>query len=532
MTKADMILTGGTILTMDPNYPNPEAVAVCGERIIAVGTRAKLEELAGPATRILHLDGETMVPGFNDGHSHLLQYGLELATIDLTPEACPSIAVMKEKIAAKAAQVKPGQWIRGWGWDETRMAEGRMPTADDLSLAAPHNPVMITRTCYHMVVANRLALELGGVTGNTPDPQGGCIVRREDGVATGLLQDNAQNFVKEVIPPPEKKDLIEAIGLASKAYNACGITSTSDGSTLLEIRGEIPAWCETSQNGLLTVRTNALMAPVVADRIREMGIPSNFGNDRFRFGCVKFFMDGSLGGMTACMTKPYLAPPYGQGLTYMEQEELDAKVKAAHDAGYQLSIHAIGDKTLDMVLTAYERALAANPRRNHRHRIEHASMSYPHLLNRIRKLGLEINMNPAFLYFLGKAHIPAIGQEIGYEFPMKTCYEMGIPTSIGSDCPVESCHPKYGIYAATVRKTIAGQDCGRKECLPMETALYACTMAGAHHTFEENKKGSITPGKLADFAVLDLNPLNVQPEGILEMKVLMTILGGNVVYEA
>lgn len=531
MTKADQIITGGTILTMDPGYPSPEAVAVCGDRIIAVGDRAKLQELAGPDTKQIHLNGKTMVPGFNDAHSHLLQYGLELATIDLTPEVCPSLDVMKDLIAKKAAQLQPGEWIRGWGWDETRMAEGRMPTADDISEAAPNNPVMITRTCYHMVVANRLALELGGVTNDTPDPQGGCIVRGEDGVATGLLQDDAQNFVKGVIPPPEKEDLKTAMGLASKVYNACGITSTTDGSTLLEIRGEIPAWCEASQSGLLTVRTNALMAPVVADRIRELGITSNFGNDMFRFGCVKFFMDGSLGGMTACMTKPYLAPPYGKGLTYMEQDELDAKVKAAHDAGYQLSIHGIGDHTIDMILTAYERALADNPRKNHRHRIEHASMSYPHLLERIKKLELDINMNPAFLYFLGKAHVAAIAEDVAYEFPMKTCFDLGIPVSIGSDCPVEHCHPKYGIYAASVRKTIADQDCGRKECLSVEQALYALTMGGAHHSFEENKKGSITPGKLADFAVLDRNPLEIPSEDLLNMKVLMTILGGKVIYE-
>lgn len=531
MVKADKIFTGGTILTMDADYPKAEAVAVSGSRIVAVGTRQEIEELAGPNTEFVYLDGNTMVPGFNDGHSHLLQYGLELATVDLTPEVCPNIPTMKQRLAEQAAQVKPGEWIRGWGWDESRMEEGRAPTAEDLSEAVPNNPVMITRTCYHMVVANRLALELGGVDENTADPQGGHIVRDETGKATGLLQDNAQNFVKRVIPAPEKEDLMKAIGLASKVYNSYGITSTSDGSTLLELHGEIPAWCECSQNDRLTVRTSALMSPSVSDRIRVLELPSNFGNDRFRFGCVKFFMDGSLGGMTACMTEPYLAPPYGKGLTYMEQEELSEKVKAVHNEGYQISIHGIGDHTIDMILNAYENALTANPRANHRHRIEHASMSYPPLLKRMKALGLDINMNPAFLYFLGKAHVSAIAGRVAYEFPMRSCFEMGIPVSIGSDCPIESCHPKYGMYAATVRRTIADQDCGRDECLSMEQALYAFTMAGAHHTFEEQKKGSITPGKLADFAVLDCNPLKTQPEEILNMKVLMTVLGGKIVYE-
>ncbi len=532
MRKADTIFTGGHIITMDPILPRAEAVAVSAGRIIAVGTAQEIAELAGPDTTVVRLDGKTMVPGFNDGHSHLLQYGLELATVDLTPEVCPSIAKMKELIAQRAAQTRPGEWIRGWGWDESRMEEGRMPTADDLSQAAPNNPVMITRTCYHMVVANRLALRLGGVTEDTADPQGGCIVRDEHGQATGLLQDNAQAFVKSVIPAPKKEDLKNAIGLASKVYNSYGITSTCDGSTLLEIEGEIPAWCESSQSGLLTVRTSALMSPSVSDQIRALGIPSEFGSDRFRFGCVKFFMDGSLGGMTAGMTEPYLLPPYGKGLTYMEQDELNEKVKDAHDAGYQISIHGIGDHTLDMILTAFENAQAANPRKEHRHRIEHASMSYPHLLERMKKLELDIDMNPAFLYFLGKSHVSAIADRVAYEFPMQSCFRMGIPVSIGSDCPIESCHPKYGLYAATVRRTIAGQDCGEKERLTMEQALYAFTMAGAHHTFEEHKKGSITPGKVADLAVLNLDPLAIAPEDILGLEVLMTVLDGEIVYQA
>lgn len=531
MRQADTIFIGGTILTMDPACPTAEAVAVCGQRIVAVGPRRVVEELAGPHTKVVHLDGKTMIPGFNDSHSHLLQYGLELATIDLRPEVCPNLQVMKDLIAARAAQTPPGQWIRGWGWDESRMEEGLSPTADDLTLAAPDHPVMITRTCYHMVVANRLALELGGVTNDTPDPQGGKIVRDENGVATGLLQDNAQDLVKGVIPPPEKDDLKKAIQLASQVYNEKGITSTTDGSTLLEIHGEIPAWCQASREGLLTVRTEALMSSEVAQKVQEMGLTSNFGNDLFRFGCVKFFMDGSLGGMTAGMTESYLLPPYGKGLTYMEQEELTEKVRQAHDAGYQISIHGIGDYTLDLILNAYEAALTANPRPNHRHRIEHGSMAYPHLLERMKKLELEVSMNPAFLYFLGRAHVAAIQDRVFYEFPMAQCFRMGIPVSIGSDCPVEDCHPKYGLYAATVRRTIAHQDCGREQCLTMEQALYALTMAGARHTFQEDQKGSITPGKLADFTVLNSNPLAIEPEQILDLEVLMTVLGGRIVYE-
>ncbi len=532
MFYAETVFVNGNIITMDPACPRAQAVAVYGDRILGVGTREELETIIGPTTRVIDLEGHTMVPGFNDAHGHLLQYGQDSLTLEVTPERCPNIQVMKQKIAERAAQLSPGEWLLGYGWDESRMEDGHAPNVEDLTEAAPQNPLMLIRTCYHMVAVNKMALELGGITDSTPDPEGGKIVRDQAGIPTGLLQDNAQDFVKNIIPPMTKDKLKQCIANASKLYNKQGITSTCDAGYLGGIDCEIPGWCEAAVEGLLTVRTSTLMLPETASKITELGIPSHFGNDMFRFGCVKYIMDGSMGGGTAGMSEPYLQPHLGTGLIYMEQEELNEKVKAAHDAGYQISIHGIGDKTIDRILTAFEAALAANPRPNHRHRIEHASMAYPHLLDRAKALGLTLNMNPGFLYYLGIAHIANIGDKVAYEFPMKTAMEKGIVVSAGSDRPVIDGHPKYSLFAMTQRDTIAGQDCGKAECLTMEQALYTYTVAGAYQTFEEDKKGMIRPGMLADFAVLSLDPTAGTPQKILDMEVLMTILGGQIVFTA
>jgi predicted amidohydrolase YtcJ len=530
MFYAEKVFINGNIITMNPAQPRAEAVAVFGDRIIAVGSNSDMQTIINADTKVINLEGKTMIPGLNEGHAHLLQFGLDSLNLDVGPEQCPNLHVMKKKIAERAATLEPGVWIQGWGWDEVRMEEGRAPSVEDLTEAAPNNPVILIRTCYHMVAVNQMALDMAGITDNTPDPEGGKIVRGANGKATGLLQDTAQDYVRAVIPPPGKDQLKKAMAQAAKIYNSQGITSTTDAGMLTEVRDEIPAWCEASKEGLLTVRTTTLMLSDIVSKVRELGLPSNFGNDMLKFGCAKFFMDGSVGGGTAGMTKPYLKSEYGTGLIYMEQEELSSKIKDVHDAGYQISVHGIGDRTLDIILTAFEEALAANPRENHRHRIEHFSMSYPHLLDRAKKLGLTINMNPGFLYFLGDSHIINIGDEVNYEFAMKTAIDKGIVVSAGSDRPVINGHPKYTLYSMVQRDTISGKDCGKSECITMEQALYAYTMAGAYQTFDENKKGSIEPGKLADFAVLSLAPTDVAPHDILNMEVLMTVLGGEIVF--
>lgn len=529
--KADKVFVNGTIYTMDPKNPKAEAVATFGKMILGVGQKSDMESLIGPDTKVIDLGGRTMIPGINDSHSHIIMYGINLTLVDLDPSKCPDIATMKKLVAERAALLGPGKWVQGWGWDETRMTDGRMPNADDMSEACPNNPVTLTRGCVHMILTNRMGLDMAGVTNDTPDPEGGKIVRDEHGVATGLMQDNAQNFIKDIVPPYTKDEMVAAIETASKAYNSKGITSSCDAGTLISVEGENQAWYEAWASGRMTIRNTTLMAGDTAAKIKSLGVGSNFGDDMLRFGCVKFFMDGSLGGATACMKKAYKSNPDNFGLAYMEQDELNAKVKEAHDLGYQISVHAIGDETIDRVVTAIENALKYNPRTDHRHRIEHNSYCTPDLLEREKKAGINISVNPDFLYFFGISHLKHIGTDVYQEFAAKTALKMGIPVAIGSDCPVLVPDPCYGLYAITQRKAIDGSDLGRDECLTMDQALRAYTKAGAYMTFEENIKGTIERGKLADFAVLNYDPYTLDGEEILKFAAEMTVLGGKIVFE-
>ena len=529
--KADKVFVNGTIYTMDPKNPKAEAVATFGKMILGVGQKSDMATLIGPDTKVIDLGGRTMIPGINDSHSHIIMYGINLTLVDLDPSKCPDIATMKKMVAERAALLGPGKWVQGWGWDESRMSDGRMPNVDDMTEACPNNPVTLTRGCVHMILTNKMGLELAGITNDTPDPEGGKIVRDEHGVATGLMQDNAQNYIKDIVPAYTKDQMVNAIELSNKNYNERGITSSCDAGTLISVEGENEAWYEAWSTGRMSVRNTTLMVDKSATKIKNLGMGSNFGDDMLRFGCVKFFMDGSLGGATACMKKAYKSDPTNFGLAYLEQDELNAKIKEVHDLGYQISVHAIGDESIDRVITAIENALQDNPRKDHRHRIEHNSYCTNDLLEREKKAGINISVNPDFLYFFGIAHLKHIGTKVYQEFAAKTALKMGIPVAIGSDCPVLVPDPCYGLYAITQRKAIDGSDLGVDECITMAQALHAYTSAGAYMTFEENIKGSIERGKLADLTVLNCDPFTLEGEEILKFGAEMTVLGGKIVYE-
>ncbi len=530
--KADKVFLNGNIYTMDLKNPRVESVATLGKIILDTGTKDEIKQLIGHGTKVIDLCGRTMIPGINDSHSHVIMYGINLTLVDLDPSKCPDVATMKRLVAERAELLGPGKWVQGWGWDETRMSDGRMPDIQDMTQACPNNPVMLTRGCVHMVLTNKMGLEMAGIGANTPDPEGGKIVRDEKGLPTGLLQDTAQDFIKKIVPAYTKSELVNFIEKASKAYNSKGITSTCDASTLVSVDGENEAWYEAWKSGVMTIRNTTLMCESTASQIRSLGLGSNFGDDMLRFGCVKFFMDGSLGGATACMKNAYKSDPENYGLSYMTQKELNEKVLEIHNLGYQISIHAIGDEAIDRVVTAFENALRKNPRKDHRHRIEHNSYCTPDLLKREKDIEICISINPDFLYFFGPAHIKHIGENVKYEFAAKTALEMGIPVAIGSDCPVLVPDPCFGIYAATQRKAIDGFDLGQGECISMDQALSAYTKAGAYMTFEENIKGTIERGKLADFAVLNYDPYTLSGKDILKLDAEMTVLGGDIIYEA
>lgn len=532
MVKADIVFKNGNVITISHTQPRAQAVAIWEDRILAVGDNLRVEPLIGPKTKVVNLAGKTLMPGFNDAHNHMLMYGTGLMEVDCSSPPVGSIADIKKLIAEQTPKTPAGEWIRAWGYDDSKLAEKRMPNRWDLDEISPAHPVSITRTCVHMIVVNSRALELVGITRDTPDPEGGKIVRDPaTGEPTGLLQESAQNLVKDIIPPYGQNDLRQAIKLASQKYVSQGITSSSDASTLVRIKDEMPAWYEAKQNGDLLVRTYLMMGEEIAAKVKALGLKTGFGDNMLRLGSIKMFSDGGVGGATAALSESYSHQPGSRGILYMSQEEIDQKIADAHNAGFQISIHAIGDRAIEMVVAAYAKALPANPRINHRHRIEHCQVCPAGLQRKIADLGIIPVMQPSFFYRLGDSHIVNLGRtRVAYEFPVRSILALGAKVAGSSDRPVVDGNPIFGLYTAVTRRTDSGDNVGTEECISIEKALEMYTLNGAYASFEENIKGSIEQGKLADMIILSADPTQIDPEELLNLHVEMTMVGGKVVF--
>ncbi len=532
MFKADLVFKNGNIITMNKRQPRVEAVAVWGDKIIAAGSNGDVEVLTGPGTKVVNLAGRTLMPGFNDAHSHMLMYGTVLMEIDVSSPQVSSIEEIKALVAEKGKTCAPGEWIRGWGYDDSKLVDKRQPNRWDLDLAAPEHPVTLTRTCGHMIAVNSKALELAGINRNTPDPYGGEIVRDPaSGEPVGILMETAQDLVKKLLPPYSGPTLVEAIKLMSDKYLSQGITSGADASTLFTIKNELKAWGEAREKGYLRVRTYLMMGQEIAANTQSLGLQCPFGDNMLKLGSIKMFSDGGVGGASAALIEPYAHQPGYRGILYMNQEEFDRNIKNAHDAGFQISIHAIGDQAIDMVLNSFEKALKANPRTNHRHRVEHCQVCAPRQRKRVVDLGLIPVMQPGFFYSLGDSHINNLGRErVAWEFPVKSMLDLGAIVPGSSDRPVINGNPIYGLYCAVTRKCDSGDCVGTGECISIEDALRMFTHAGAYATFEENIKGTIEPGKLADLIIPSSDPTRIEPAELLNLKIEMTMVGGNVVY--
>lgn len=528
-----LLITNGTILTMDPAQPEVEAVGVIGDRIVAVGSREMVEAALPRGYRTLDLAGAFCMPGFNEAHNHMIGFGTALGHVQAGYPEVRSIEDIKRNIAERAKQVPAGTWIMGRGYDDNKLDERRHPNRYDLDAAAPEHPVMVVNGSGHLSAVNSLALQLAGVTKDTPDPEGGHIVRDEHGEATGVLHETAQELVRAVIPAPTVEDHVEALRRCNDAYVSKGITSSQDaGSSTPE---HLEAYQRAVREGKLKLRTSMMIREHLLDHIVGLGVKQGFGDDRLRVGPIKLFIDGSLIGRTAAVTIPFLEDPRNDnlGLTMMSQEALDDYVWTAHSNGFQVAVHAIGDRGIEMVLDAYEKALTRMPRADHRHRIEHCGILRPDLIDRIAKMGVLVVTQPIFITEYGDGFIRHLGMErIQLTYPFRSLLEAGITTVFSSDCPVSSFVPLKSVQAAVTERTGSGRSYALEEAISVEEALPLYTVAGAYATFEEHRKGQLKVGMLADFAVLEEDPRKVDPEAIGEVNVLRTIIGGETVYEA
>ncbi|WP_441997707.1 amidohydrolase [Microvirga sp. 2TAF3] len=536
MLKADIVLRNGPVWC-GRDEGVVEAVAIWRDRILATGKDAEIASLIGPSTRVVDLAGRLATPGLNDSHLHLVSLGLMMDWVDAKPSAAPTLDTLLSGIKARAATSRPGEWILARGYDQTKLDVKRHPHRSELDQAAPDNPVMLVRTCGHISICNSRALELAGIDETSPTPPGG-LIEQQNGRLTGLLAENARAPVWAVIPPSSEDQLVAAIERGGRHLLSYGITSCMDAAVGQRGGfGEISAYHRAKREGRLPVRTwlTLLGDPErsIVPQCFEAGLVSGTGDDMLMIGAVKLFLDGSAGGRTAWMFEPYLGEDRTTGVQMMSDETLNDLVMDAHTKGYQLACHAIGDAAIEQLITAYERALAAMPDADRRHRVEHSGFSTPEQHRRMVAAGIYPCPQQVFIYDFGDAYISVLGEERGLgSYPFKTWMDLGLKPATGSDAPVCEPDPFPNFYAMLTRKTWKGTVMDASETVSIEEALQAYTEFGAFSQKMEHVKGRLVPGQLADIAIFSRNLLTATPEEILDNTHCdLTIRGGAIVYD-
>ncbi|MFN3135043.1 MAG: amidohydrolase [Candidatus Kryptonium sp.] len=530
MPKADIIFINGKIWTVDKSKPVAQAVAVLGDKIIAVGSNSEIKKYAGKNTKVVDLKKKLMLPGFIDDHTHFVSGGFQLMSVDLRNAKTPDEFALKIK---EYAEKNPGKWITGGDWDH-ELWGGELPRKEWIDKYTQNVPVFVTRYDGHMGLANSLALKLAGITSETPDPPGGLIVRDENGEPTGILKDEAMTLVYKVIPEPTLEERITAIKLALEEAKKLGLTGIHD----IGMVEDFKAYQELYKRGELTIRVFLRLPISQWEDLAKLGIQVPFGNNFIRIGSLKAFADGSLGSMTALFFDPYDENPNTKGLAtdIVIDGRLEKWAIEADRAKLQLSIHAIGDSANSLVLSIFEKVVKQNPTWDRRFRIEHAQHIHPKDFVRFKNLNVIASMQPYHAIDDGRWAEKRIGKErCKTSYAFRTFLDNGVKLCFGSDWNVAPLSPILGIYAAVARQTLDGkhpEGWFPEQKISVEEAVECYTINNAYAEFAEDEKGSITPGKLADFVVLSDDIFNIPAEKIKDVKVLMTVLGGKVIYQS
>jgi predicted amidohydrolase YtcJ len=528
---ADLLLINGRIKTMNPDQPNAEAVAIRNGRISAVGSNAEARAWAGPLVETIDLAGRTATPGLNDAHSHPMGLGASMMDLYLRKPHVTSITQIVQLVRERAVSLPDGAPVLGRGYDQAQLDEQRHPTRHDLDGVSPNHPVLLLRACHHIAAVNTHLLRLAGIDRNTPDPEGGTIDRDEHGEPTGVLRESAMNLVRAHLPEPSSDDIAKAIKLAHQAFLETGVTSTIEAA--VRRMEEVHAYQQLRRSGELKVRSYlVMMIDEMLDHMIGLGIQTGFGDPRLRIGPAKLFSDGSLGGRTARMKQHYEGQPENLGLWMEEPDVMKAKIAKAHNAGFQVAVHAIGDDAVDVILGAYEAAIAAHPRPNPRHRIEHALLVSEDVLVRMKAAGVVPIPGTSFNYFFAPAYAQNVGEErLRYSNAMASFKAHGIIAAASTDAPVVTPNASIGLYSMVTRKDLNGDVVWGEQAISLDDALRAYTWAGAYASFEEDIKGSLEPGKLADIAVFETDLDAMAPDDLKDIRVDLTISEGEVVYE-
>jgi predicted amidohydrolase YtcJ len=525
----DLVLISAKIWTGDPSKPQAEALAVRGGRIVAVGSNADVEKLAAPATKRLDAKGRRVVPGFIDSHTHATMGGFNLLALDLRRTKDPAEYT---RMVGDYARTKPaGVWLTDGAWDHEQWSPPRLPTKERLDPATGDHPTCLARQDGHMMVCNSLALTRAKITRETPDPPGGVIVRDAKGEPTGVLKDAAMDAISEARPARTQAELVEALRAAVHHASENGVTSVQD---LPGDPGDLDAWEAVRSERALRVHYRLPLSKW--ERARDLKAAA--GNDEWlRVGGVKGYMDGSLGSSTALFFEPYTNDPKNRGVYASDAiplSTMEQRIAAADRAGLQVVIHAIGDRANAEILDLFERVARANGPRDRRFRVEHAQHLRPAEIPRFAKLGVVASMQPYHAIDDGRWAEGRIGKErCRGTYAFRSLLDAGAKLAFGSDWDVAPLSPIAGIDAAVTRRTIDGKNPGGwfpEQRISVEEALRAYTTTAAWSAFEEGEKGSLVPGKVADFVVLSRDILAIPKEKIVDTKVDVTVVGGHVVH--
>lgn len=532
MTKQYLFING-EVMTVNAHNEIAEALAVKGNRILAVGSTDEILTLKNDQTEVIDLDGRTLMPGFIDAHLHVTMIGTNTLSVSCQAEHIQTIDDLLLDLKKQCENTPKGHWVRAWGFNENRIAEKRFPTRQELDAISTEHPIMVGRSCAHKSIVNSYALTLAGIDRHTPNPEGGIYQKDEQGELTGVLIEIA-HMNMAALASFSDEELDQAHAIASDLLLEKGITSIHDATSYGP--RNLRALQKAVQEGILKQRVYAMIgalndAHVIVERMLESGIYTGLGDEKFKIGPVKLFLDGSSSGPTIWTRDPYTSDPNNDGVYYYDQETVDRLFITAHEQGWQITAHAQGDAAIDMLLNTIEKANQICPRPEARHRIEHAGVAAPDLVQRMKEQNVIPTPNPAFIYEYGDGYLKHYGERTEYMFPLKNYLDQGIPAVIASDSPVTDVSPFRGIYTAMTRMTQTGQIVGGKQRINLMDAIRMYTINAAYASFEESIKGSLEVGKLADLIILDRSLLSAELDELPDIKVEQVMIDGQIVYQ-
>ena len=530
----ETIFKNGNILTMEQATPRAEALAVQCGRVSKVGTTAEVEKLATAETRVINLNGRTVLPGFIDTHNHFCLYALLTDQVDCRPAAgCVKGEDVVEALRAKAKRTPRGKWIMGWGYAPYLLDDKKDLTREDLDRATTKHPICLVHVSVHGAVVNTMALQELGFTKETPDPPGGRILRGANGDPNGILSESAfmgplffksPSIYSKIMTEYETEERIAMISRCAAHYHRLGIVGAHDPFVdALTLR----VYQQAADAGRFPFRLYAFILNHWADSLISTGISRGFGSEWVKIGAIKIFLDGGMSSRTAAVSEPYVGG--GKGILNYDQEGVIREIQKFDSRGYQLSVHAQGDRALEILLNGFEQVMVkGNPLRHH---IVHAGNLTSAQIDRVEALGLYIASQANFFSLLGDGFIESYGPARSQElYPFKTLVERGIRLALSSDCPVADPNPLIGVRDAICRRTAKGQEIGPSECITAEQALSLYTREAAYFSFDETERGTLKEGKAADLVVLDKDPTTLPPEEIPNCQVRMTLVGDQIAY--